>query len=130
MSFSCCCPKREKIKEKKNKVVKVFIAINIAYFLKITRASFCPKVNRTLRRIGQIVSRHVSVSILPKKSEIQCLLSKPESNRCRLDTFACQFECPDVSVGIYREHRRNSDNYRNDLTAGCFKLRTGIPTSF
>lgn len=50
-------------------------------------------------------------SILPKKSEIQHLSSKRESNRCRLDTFACQFEC-----GAYREHRR-----KLDLTAGLRK---------
>ena len=31
------------------------------------------------------------------------------SSRCCLDTFACQFECPDISVGIYREHRRTLD---------------------
>lgn len=49
--------------------------------------------------------------------EPQYLSGKRKSNRCRLDTFACQFEC-----GAYREHRR-----KLDMTAGCFKLRTTIP---
>lgn len=42
--------------------------------------------------------------------------SEGELNRCRLDTFACQFEC-----GAYREHRR-----KLDMTAGRLIFEPGF----